>query len=694
MKIKLVKNCYALHHNGCTVLKFNSAPLLKDSEGRDMKFKIQDSASPLSFSALSKDGFVRYERKISIHENLLSVSLEIEFLKEAEITLFCDRLESPWKKTVYKWLPNLCPKEGQVAGDHCFRSPAIILHDGNTLLSVMPDLDVLGTEREKLLKLLKQEKSDLKRTGMFMDLLVQTDGTHKMSIGYADYECANHVYYLLTGRKIMFPEKYRIKCAYDILVSDEKDIDSATSFMWERYASQYKGSILPQKLPFAKYAEPACINLPKTGEYIEFTCPDGKKSCGILRESAAKHDLPMDAYFGIPQKSLWFSAWFNNLRTAFGLKYYSSRNMLPESEAWDTRADKIKELILNAPDFLGRGPSPAAYMVLSGEWWCGVPRLGGGKDIFDLTASAETAKWMLLWYRHLEKDGRLLERASKMADFFCELQEEDGSFPTFVGKDGRISDLLRHSGQSGILSLLLCELYHIKKDQKLLDKIIKACEFYISGIIPESKFHDFENFFSCSEKPLDFMDSRTGIQSQNNLCLQWITDTLLNTYEFTGNSKYLDYGIRCLNRLSLYQQVWNPPYISLYTFGGFGVMNTDGEWNDTRQVLFSDTYFKAYRLTGKKEYFERGAAALRAGCALICHPLNSDVNPLKFNGHPDGMSPENFAHTGQDGRTMISSFDWGTGAVITMSAIVEINYGNIYGHDANCIRTVPFKYNS
>ena len=676
MEIEFVENSLVLYHAGNAVLKLNSAPLLKDSGGLVINFDAHDSTVPFSLSACSENGAVRYVRKISINKKLLSVSLTLEFLKEKEITFFCDSFENPWKNIVYKWLPNLCPEEGQVAGDHCFRSPAIILHDGNTLLAIMPDLDVLGIEREKLMTLLRQEKSSLQRTGMFMDLLRQDDGTHKMSIGYADYECTPHVYYTLTGRKILFPEKYRIKCAYDILISDEKDIDSAASFLWDRYAARYKNRLIPQKLPFVRYAEPACKNLPKTGEFIEFMIADGKTSCGIFRPSPGVSELC--EYFGIPKKCVWFSAWFNNLRTAFGLKYYSSKNLLPESQVWNMRAGMMKELIVGAPDFLGKGPTPAIYHFAAGEWWCGVPRLGGGRDIFDLTASAETARWMLLWYRLLEKDDRLLERASRTADFFCKIQADDGSFPAFISKDGQISGLLKNSGQSGILSLLLCEMYRISKDKNLLDKIIKSCNFYISSIIPESKFHDFENFFSCSEKTLDFKDIRTGIQPQNSLCLQWITDTLLNAYDFTGESKYLDYGTRCLNRLALYQQIWNPPFISLFTFGGFGVMNTDGEWNDTRQVLFSDTYFKAYRLSGKKEYFERGVAALRAGCALICHPANYDINPLMFNGYPDGMAPENFAHTGRDGRSIISSYDWGTGAIMTMAAINEIRYGNIY----------------
>ena len=97
-----------------------------------------------------------------------------------------------------------------------------------------------------------------------------------------------------------------------------------------------------------------------------------------------------------------------------------------------------------------------------------------------------------------------------------------------------------------------------------------------------------------------------------------------------------------------------------------------------RQVFFADTYFLAYKLTGKKEYLQRGTAALRAGCALICHPKHKDINPLRYDCYPIGLAPENYAHCGIDGPVHRSGFDWGAGALATMTALTNLKYPEIY----------------
>ena len=71
----------------------------------------------------------------------------------------------------------------------------------------------------------------------------------------------------------------------------------------------------------------------------------------------------------------------------------------------------------------------------------------------------------------------------------------------------------------------------------------------------------------------------------------------LSLYEVTGQMDYLRLAGRVMDRLSLYQQVWDPPWLSLNAFGGYGVMNTDGEWNDARQAQFAETHLELGRVT-------------------------------------------------------------------------------------------------
>jgi hypothetical protein len=51
--------------------------------------------------------------------------------------------------------------------------------------------------------------------------------------------------------------------------------------------------------------------------------------------------------------------------------------------------------------------------------------------------------------------------------------------------------------------------------------------------------------------------------------------------------------------------------------GVFGVMNTDGEWNDSRETLFAGLVLESHKETGETAYLERGIAALKAGFVMM-----------------------------------------------------------------------------
>ena len=70
----------------------------------------------------------------------------------------------------------------------------------------------------------------------------------------------------------------------------------------------------------------------------------------------------------------------------------------------------------------------------------------------------------------------------------------------------------------------------------------------------------------------------------------WTAEALLECYRLTSNKEYLDYGQRTLDELLMTQASWQPPYMYVNVLGGFGVLNADGEWNDSR-VFFPNSSF-------------------------------------------------------------------------------------------------------
>ena len=91
------------------------------------------------------------------------------------------------------------------------------------------------------------------------------------------------------------------------------------------------------------------------------------------------------------------------------------------------------------------------------------------------------------------------------------------------------------------------------------------------------------------------MYKRQGLYCQCSFSIYWCCEAFLALYELKGEPRYLEAGEKALAELSLYQQLCRPWGFVPQTLGGFGVMNTDDEWNDARQSLFALTYLRYYR---------------------------------------------------------------------------------------------------
>jgi len=659
----------------------SAQPDILTAQGKQL-LKIKNSYHDLTFFQTAENKNFFFQRQVKKEKEFFHLVHEIRLKENLSLSLLEQPVSVFLKSLDFVWTPNLCPEPGDVIGDHVFRSPAIILQNRSFSVALIPDLHLLSKNRFSPVGMADSrfssgKKSPASQLLMFCSLRLSGE-RQTVSLGLADYTFRGHLYYRLTGKILPFPAGEQIVFGFHLLVAGDippGEIRQVLSFLWRRYATRYTRTVLPQRLPFSHYRETSLESICHLGELVEFGLRNGKTGAGLRNTSNLTANDISSSYFQIPLRSIWFHAWHNSLRTGFGICYQAHCTGSPH---WRRLAQEIKNVILSAPEFTDAGFIPAIYDYERKRWQAGVTRLGAGPDILDLSSTCHTGLWLLRWYQYLQPEVQFLKRCQKMARGVLSLQEKDGSFPAYINEKGQVLPLLRRSAQAGMVSLFLCQLYETTGDVSLLKPVQAACDFFLTEIIPERRYHDFETFFSCSEKPLDFFDYRTKQHAQNTLSLFWITQTLLSAYRFTGKKEYLTWGWRCLDQLSLYQQVWNPPFLSLYTFGGFGVMNTDGEWNDMRQAFFSEVYFQAYLLTGNKEYFQRGLAALRAGYAQMSHPLHWKTNPLRYDTYPAGLAPENFAHTGTDGRAIRSGFDWGAGALVTMTALTEILYGGIF----------------
>ncbi|MFA6449062.1 MAG: hypothetical protein WCX65_06340 [bacterium] len=623
-------------------------------------------------------------------------------------------LFSQYEPLDFCWIPHLRREPDHVIGDQIFRSPAVIYQTGKIMAALVPDLDVLS-----------------KRRAMPTALDARIDnpaaGAPAFWYGFCSYKNDGHLFFRQSppGRE---PLKGELVYACDLLVgarTPERHAQRAVAaHLWRRYGERLIGAEAPQTIPFEDYARRAYGYAFERGRiWREFEI-DGAAVGGTIVQTFAGPAVPallkkaeiegflkmqkiIPRLHGIATEKLLSTtvandvveqymhnapktipplimniAWFNNMRTAYGAYAYGEAL---KDENIKGRAIKMKELALRAPGEAGLMRS-CCYSPEDGEpiWIQGTKAFEAVRE-YHLPDSAWTGWWMLRWHEELEKDGRLLERAKQFGGAFRALQQESGAIPGWARV--RSGGLIPHakmieSAQTAAPGMFLARLARVAGHKPSLVAAERAARFMIEKVFPENKWWDFETFFSCSKKDFGMRDAGTGLHCMNNLCMFWTAEMMRELYEETGKATYLEHGLRALDLMLMWQQVWDAPYVSINTFGGFGVMNTDGEWNDARQSMFAESLMAYYELTGEREYFERGVAALRASFTTMLTPANKAVAPGnmgKYIEKDEGATFENFAHMGYDRRAPgYIMFDWGSGGACSAAARLTRRYGEIY----------------
>ncbi|NLE39331.1 MAG: hypothetical protein GX621_15025, partial [Pirellulaceae bacterium] len=379
----------------------------------------------------------------------------------------------------------------------------------------------------------------------------------------------------------------------------------------------------------------------------------------------------------------------------------------------DKKADLTKEFALAAPQ--KDGIFPTVYRAERTEveidgrkyrrskgWETGhwsnsnrVPReLGMTQDYYQPLDCSWTALLMLRWHEELEPDERLVEYARTYAEALLRYQDEEGFFPAWLHPETLEADrrALAQSTETSMSVLFLLKLAEITSEEKYKKAALRAMDAVIAGPAADGEWYDFETFWSSSKYWQDRLGEkipRNAMHKQNTLSMFWTAEALLHAYRATGNREYLDWGRRTLDELSMAQQTWQPPFIYIPALGGFGVMNFDGEWNDSRQTLFAELFLDYYRETGDPHLFERGIAALKSGFVMMYCPENPQVKKLwekvyPFFGPEDyGFTMENYGHGGKTspegmGMGVFTIYDWGNGAAAEARNRIQDNYGDVY----------------
>lgn len=559
-------------------------------------------------------------------------------------------LRHAFTNPVHLWIPHLTPEPGNVMGDAVLRAPAIVLADERVALVLVVDVD------------------DLARAKGHRAWLDYDHEARAVTLGAGAYDVSGHVFYTRAPARL---GDAQVALRLHIVASTEPaDLANpyglAARWLWDRWGHAGYERATPPPVPrLTEHVLRWAFASGWTESVWQEVSPDVAAPVFIVDVGRHPSVPPAERTWREP-RSIWNQAWFSTQRCANGLlrhaRHAGDRDL-------ELRARAMTRVALSAPQT--RGLFPAVLLATDDGWrWTNSDRrpASASADACHLVDAAFTARMLLEWHA-LTGDEEARAYVQRFAARLVELQRPSGAFPGWVEPDGSVPRELAEGPESAVAATLLFELGETAAARAALG--------FLEGVVRAGRWEDFETYYSCAPwgTPGERV-ARNGVFKQNTLSIAWCAEALAR-----AGDRAL--ARRCIDELSLYQAVWDPPFLPAPAHGGFGVMNGDSEWNDARQSLFAPLYLELGRLFGDRELTERGISALRASFSMLYAPENPALVAAYerrfpfFGPESYGFMMENQGHGGADPIGTFTIFSWGNGSAVAAAATVRDRFPEV-----------------
>lgn len=631
-----------------------------------------------------------------IDKNTLHVKISFDLQDEIK--------QEDWRITIkptfiptFHWAPHLTPTDNHVIDQHVFRSPSLIMSDSVNSLILIPDLNIISGD---------------KSIRWYMDMNALSN---ELILGMCNNHVSDHVLFKRNAESI-YP-KGKLEIGFYLMYFNDKNISQnpfrkPLEFLWNYWGHSLYSHGNPVKANLKSYVDYTYHWAFRSWEksvWQQFSINGKEVGAPVFIVNVTQSPNYPNEINEREFRSIWNQAWFSSLRSASGLYRYARR--LNNRDLLE-KANLTKELALSFPQkngfFYGLIGTEMHEIEINGEkynrskgwdtyYWGNSNRnpytWDPKKSPFHILDMSWTALLMLRWYDELEKDPLLLTYAENYAQALLKIQSEDGFFPGWLHlQTMQPLEYLNDSPETSLSVTFLLKLYELTGKDEYKNAALKGMDAVIREIIPTGRWEDFETYWSCSRYGSDNLVGkkvlRNNMYKQNNLSMFWTAEALLECYKITQEKDYLNIGQRTLDEMLMTQASWQPPYMYVNVLGGFGVLNADGEWNDSRESLFSELIIQYGKLLHKTEYIERGYAALKASFVMMYCPENPQtksqwekVYPF-FSVEDYGFMMENYGHGGRtntegEGMGEFTIYDWGNGAAAEAYNRILDKFGEI-----------------
>ena len=571
------------------------------------------------------------------------------------------------------WVPHLTPEDGCVVGDAVFRAPAVILVDDSLAIAFVPDLD------------------DVRDADGWRAWLDYDHPRSTLTVAAGAFRPEGHVFYV---RDVPRAAGQTPRLRVHVLVSErdgdrENPYGMVSRWLWERWGRPYLTRVpAPALAPLMDHVVRWAFASGWTSSVWQDV--DSNAGAPVFIVDVHRHpSVPLEERTWREPRSIWNQAWFSTQRCANGLLRYARQIGSADLER---RARKMTEIALLAPESDGLFPAVLRADEASSTWrWTSSDRRprSASERACHIVDAAFTCRMLLEWDA-LSSEPRACARVRAFANRLVRLQRPSGAFPGWVEPDGSVPAELAEGPESAVSIALLFEVARAHPEAtdapRWLDAAKKALPF-LEEVAHDGRWEDFETYYSCAPwgapELIGRRVPRNGVYKQNTLSIAWSAEAFLQAWRTTGEPRWLALARRCIDELSLYQAVWDPPFLPAPAHGGFGVMNADSEWNDARQSLFAPLYLELGSITGDHELTERGVSALRASFSMLYCPENAELARAYearfsfFGPETYGFMMENQGHGGADPIGTFTIFTWGNGSALAAAATIRDRFPEV-----------------
>lgn len=629
-------------------------------EGQQLIFAGETGLGPalLTLDLPASGSWVRAVFEASVTGRLSELSVLYEFSKE---------------QLDFAFAPHIRPEDHHTVAQWGMKTPAAIVQSGTTTMALVLDVGCVTQESRRLPLAIEMEADPLVRNRPLLGMGVKV--VEPVDLNY--FREAPELAVELNHENVRF--------GFYIWVGDTQALGTGyrdvARFLWQTMGHErVHTTVAPQVTSFGHYAQTG-LSYAFKNLWLEFEAeagPAGAMLNGIV--------YPND---------VWFQSLFDHMRSAIGLWGFGH----PE------RARRIKNLALSAPQHTTglyktifhssvRQARREQHWVTSSHWMLSrgveskmrsvrkqnLVKLLDWENLYHTVDCSWNAYWMLRWHMDVEPDERLVSFASRYADFLLARQTISGAIPSFFRVEGSgvaPDPLLSHNVGTAACGALLATLHRITGKAEYLEAARRAAHFIEKDVLPERRWQDYEVVFDSGAKPLGFFDRHTQQYAQTTQGIVWAAAMFHALHRATGEPAFLERAGEVVDYLSLFQQLWDPPFLSVATFGGFPVGNSHPSWNDARTPLLATAFADHFMLTSDTQYLERAVAALRASLVLMFMPENQAVSGI-FAAGPLGHADEGYAGRGRDEQFTGLSFDFPVGAALSSIALLKLRCGDVY----------------